>query len=97
VLIGCSWDRKGSCKEFNGKRGSRNIKNKIRRKRGIFLKGERVTIIKNERFFFFLPVSTKLLRKFCSLKFDFKTCQYIQSFFSVCFVFFRCYVAVAVI
>lgn len=53
MLIGCSWDRKGSCKEFNGKRGSRNIKNKIGRKRGIFLKGERVTIIKNERFFYF--------------------------------------------
>lgn len=54
MLIGCSWDRKGSCKEFNGKRGSRNIKNKIGRKRGFFFfKGERVTIIKNERFFYF--------------------------------------------
>lgn len=41
-----------------------------------------------------MPVSTKPLRKFSSLTFNFKTCQCIQSSFKSCFVFLRCWVAV---
>lgn len=87
MLIGCSWDRKGSCKEFNGKRGSRNIKNKIGRKKGIFFKRWKSKNNKEWKILLFLPVSTKPLRKFSSLTFNFKTCQCIQSSFKSCFVF----------